>query len=77
MRLADAANVMTPAYLTLLAKGYSVRKHGDAMIAEGNGECFIAEDPLRLLGLVAVAQERGADWRASDQEVEAFLSQFG
>jgi hypothetical protein len=37
---------------------------------------FIAEDPLSLLGLVALFEVRGPNWQAADNEIDAFLSQF-
>jgi hypothetical protein len=37
---------------------------------------LIAESPLGLLGLWFMRKERGADWRASGEDIEAFLKHF-
>lgn len=83
--LAAAANTLIPAYLALLQRGLSVSRHPSLVteseeeywVAE-NADCrFIAEDPLMLLGLVALRETRGADWKASDEEIERFLAEFG
>lgn len=77
MHLVDAANTMTPAYLAILAKGFSVRADGELMIAERNGEYFAADGPVPLLGLITMAEIRGEEWEATDDEIEAFVAQFG
>jgi len=77
MRLSDAANVMTPAYLTILSKGFSVRRSGDLLVAEKADDQFTAEGPVSLLGLIAIAEVRGEAWQATDDEVSAFVDRFG
>jgi hypothetical protein len=77
MYLVDAANVMTPAYLTILSKGYSVKRCGERMVAEREGSSFAAESPVTLLGLIAVAEARGEMWQASDDEIDEFVALFG
>lgn len=77
MRLIDAANVTTPAYLAILSKGYSVRSDNGAMVAEREGDCFIADGPVPLLGLIAMAEIRGPAWQASDNEIDQFTALFG
>jgi len=77
MHLVDAANIMTPAYLAILAKGYSVGSRGEYMIAERDGSSFLAESPVPLLGLIAMAEIRGENWQATDEEIDKFLDLFG
>jgi hypothetical protein len=81
--IANAANVIVPAYLALQQKGYSV-SCGNSSTADGEevwcaenfSHRFIAEDPVTLLGLVAIYETRGEEWKASDEEIEEFLSKY-
>jgi hypothetical protein len=73
--LATAGNVLIPAYLALLEKGYAVRAEKTGMenelwFAENDSQSFIAEDPLLLFGLVCLWETRGENWQASDSEIE-------
>jgi hypothetical protein len=82
VNLHAAANVVIPAYLALLAKGYRVRcerlpDETENWIAESALGRFGADDPITLLGVVTVAETRGENWRASDEEIERFLKEFG
>ena len=77
-----AGNVVVPAYLALLAKEYIVRRDRlsnelEKLIAGGRLGRFSADDPITLLGLVGVAETRGAEWRASDSDITCFLKAFG
>jgi len=76
MHLSDAANVMTPAYLVLLSKGYSIRLEGDWMIAERGEDSFLADGPVALLGLISVFEARGESWNATDNEIDDFMRLF-
>lgn len=83
-KIADAGNTMVPAYLVLLAKGYSVRCDGrlfgpseETWIAEDAHRILMAGDTVTLLGLAALAEARGEDWKASDEEIDRFLAEFG
>lgn len=81
MHIHAAGNVEVPAYLCLSAKGYVVtcEPRGDAgyWFAEGPLGRFGADGPIELLGVVAMAETRGESWKASDKEIEDFLSKFG
>jgi hypothetical protein len=46
-------------------------------IAEDAAQRFVAEDPLALLGLVALYEARGPEWQASDEQIDRFLAEFG
>jgi len=81
MNLTAAGNVIVPAYLALVAKGYVVRcerltNEEELWVAEGPHGRFSAEDPITLLGVVGVVETRGADWAASDSEIESFIKKF-
>ena len=80
IKLATAGNVVVPAFLTLLQRGYSVRRDAPSSPgqealwhAEREGVHLIAEEPLSLLALAAIVESRGAEWRATDEQIESFL----
>ena len=79
--ISTSGNVIVPAYLTLLQKGYLVTsiKEGtkDEWIAENEKCGLIAEDPLTLLGLVNIYEIRGNSWKASDEQTDRFLENYG
>ena len=79
-RIAAAGNVEVPAYLSLIGKGYAVhweRKGGDELwYAERDGNEFIAEGPIELLGVVSVYEIRGENWNATDEEIDAFMKAY-
>ena len=82
MNLSAAGNVVVPAYLSLLAKGFAVScvralDGTETWTAEGALGRFMADDVITLLGVVGVAEVRGANWAASDSEIDAFLKKFG
>ena len=45
----------------------------DQCIAKKDGLEFIAEDTVLLLGLIAMFETRGEDWKASDAEIDKFM----
>jgi hypothetical protein len=77
MYLSDAANVMAPAYLTILARGYSVHEERGQMIAVKGSDRFSAEGPVALLGVIVVAETRGENWKATDDEIKDFVVRYG
>ena len=68
-RLTQFHDVGNVAILTLREKGYRVwweaseRSAADDWWAEKEGREFIATNPLTLLGLVALWESRGDEWR--------------
>jgi hypothetical protein len=81
--LASAGNVLVPAYLVLIEKGYRVerlstakRKEPELWCATKGESRFVAEDTLSLLGLVSIHEVRGKVWKASDNEIDSFFEQF-
>jgi hypothetical protein len=71
LRLVDAGNAESPALAVIIAKGYTVYLLPDDrdeylgdFWAIKEGRDFIASDPLRLLGLIALWEYTGDDWQA-------------
>jgi hypothetical protein len=74
VRIASAGNTVNHALAVLIGKGYSVVLHPAASDdglshywATKDGRDFIASDPVEALGLVALWEQFGDDWR--DQPV--------
>jgi hypothetical protein len=79
--VATSGNVLVPAYLALQQRGYSVRREQRAegeelWYAENDSHQFIAEDPVLLLGLVAMVETRGDSWYAADDEIRDYLARY-
>ena len=79
----NAGNTTVPVVLTLRAKGYSLRwerkgatPDGETWFAVGPAGSFSSDDPVSLLGLIAMREHRGPDWKAADDEIDAFLSEY-
>ena len=76
-KIASAGNSDTAAYAVLLSKGYKVeiRKESDGkdgwFVAQKDGSEFIGDTPLETLGLVAMFEFRGEDWKPTDLEIMA------
>jgi len=73
--IADGGNTWPPAVDKLVQWGYTVSIADDSVefseysnihIAEKNEDKYLATDPLRLLGFVAMIQEYGEWWERSD-----------
>ncbi|HVF85043.1 MAG TPA: hypothetical protein VM821_03595 [Abditibacteriaceae bacterium] len=83
IKIADAGNVLVPAYLTLIQKGLSVRwlnltddPEQELWFAEDATREFVADGPLTLLGLVSLHEIRGDNWQASDEQIDDFLGKY-
>jgi hypothetical protein len=80
-QIAAAGNTEVPAYLALRQAGFEVTVtprggESEQWVAKKTDVALIAESPLELLGLWAMRKERGSSWKASGEEIEAFLKQF-
>lgn len=82
-KIGNAGNTLLPAYLALQSKGYKVWwERGDSApdderwFAEGPLGSFIADDPVELLGLVAMREVRGVSWQASDDQIDEFMAKY-
>ncbi len=76
-----AGNTEVPAYLTLLEQGWTVELNSSVPEEEfwvaRKGELLLqAEGLLELLGLTLMRTQRGEDWHAEDEEIDAFLAKF-
>jgi hypothetical protein len=77
IHIAAAGNVEAPAYLTLLAQGFELHCDSRGQWTAKKGDtAFSANSPLELLGLAAMYDARGAQWQASDAELDAFLAKL-
>jgi hypothetical protein len=80
MEIVAASNTMVPACLVLAAKGYDVSiLRGETSLiwtAQKGEDYFSAKNPLELLGLIAVAETRSANWCATNDEINAFLEKY-
>ncbi len=80
--IAAAGNTLVPAYLALRQKGYRVHRDPprrgcpELWYAEAGARRFVAEDPVTLLGLVALWETRGDNWQAGDAEIDDFMKRF-
>lgn len=76
-KIASAGNSDSAAYAVLLSKGYTVKieKKTDCnagwYVAEKDGSKFIGDTPIETLGLIAMFEYRGEDWKPTDLEVMA------
>ena len=80
-RIAASGNTEVPAYLILRQAGFEVvatpvENENERWVATKADITLIAESPLELLGLWFMRKERGADWIASGEDIEAFLKHF-
>jgi hypothetical protein len=80
--ISAAGNNEVPAYLVLRDKGYQITvtkvKEGPEQIwsAENDLVRLHAEGPIELLGMVAMYESRGTNWRAPDDEIDDFVKKF-
>jgi hypothetical protein len=80
LQMADAMNTYNAALLVLQDKGYRLwlepsdenEEEYGRWHAERDGRVFVAWDPLRLLGLVAIWEHRGDDWRQRKDEEDLY-----
>ncbi len=79
-RIADAGNTIVPCILALRSMGFTVRteevENRVLWKAESSLLRFIADDPVALLGLVAMRESRGQHWKAADDEIDAAMEEF-
>jgi hypothetical protein len=78
--LAAAGNTEIPAYLTIQTLGFTIIREeldgNEEWIATSPDLKIMARSPLELLGLLTMRRERGPDWQATDDEIDAFLLTF-
>ena len=80
-RLFALSNTTVPAIQSLIDLGFEVRRviqgESERWYALSPENAFVADDPLSLLGLVAMRSLRGTDWKPDDQTTAKTLECFG
>ena len=73
-RLGEAMNTYTPALHTLKERGYTLHSRfidssrTNEWIAVKDDRIFFAHNPLSLLGLVAMWEQKGDAWQQADKD---------
>ena len=79
-RIATAGNTVVPALSVLTSLGFSVSVDngpaGQTVVAARDGEEFVADDPVAVLGLIKLIEVRTWNWLASDPEIDAALLKY-
>lgn len=77
--IAEAMNTYNPALAVLRAKGFDVWHNpnidgspGQSWYTRKGRRRFVASDPLCLLGLVAMWEQRGDDWQLREDEPDYY-----
>lgn len=76
MKIAAAANAEVPAYLVLSQRGFDVTCQGHKWMASRDGLTLVGGSPLDLLALSSIYEARGDQWKATDEEIQDFLSRY-
>ena len=78
MKIVAAGNTEIPAILALEKKGAQVASGNEVNLwsAKYLNNTYIAESPLELLGLIEMHTARGAEWKATDSELERCAIQY-
>lgn len=78
--IAQAGNTLAPALAVLHALGYTVvqlKGSSTNFRAENDRFRLHTDDPLALLGLAFIVQERGCNWTATDEEISRYFALEG
>ena len=80
MNLSSSGNTEIPAYLILRENGFSIeRKESEGKetwIAIKDDTKLAGNSLLELLSLREIIEERGENWKATDDEIEEFLRTY-
>jgi hypothetical protein len=78
IHLVAAGNTVVTAILLIRQMGYNVLvdKEKGRCSAEKDGNSFIADDPVMVLGLIKLFEMKGENWRASDDEIEEVMKEL-
>ncbi|MGH1428105.1 MAG: hypothetical protein ACRBEE_09200 [Arenicella sp.] len=79
--IANAGNTEVPCYLATQSLGFDFSRinegeDNEMWIAESSECRFVASNQLELLGLIYMRNLRGAEWKASDAEIDVYLKQY-
>jgi hypothetical protein len=79
-KIVALGNTVVPALLLLERLGFEVlvvqREHEMTCRARRGDDEYQADDPVTVLGLVKLVEERGWQWNPSDQEIEAVMRRY-
>ncbi|HEY7222821.1 MAG TPA: hypothetical protein VH561_04295 [Micromonosporaceae bacterium] len=76
VHISQAENTVVPAILALEAMGMRIEVHAGRVVASSDLGRFTADDPVCVLGLVALVRSRGENWQASEEEITSTLRRF-
>lgn len=78
--ICTAGNTVVPALLVLEKLGFVIhleRVAGSDQIRVVRGEeSYVAQDPVAVLGLVKLIEERGWEWQPSEAEISAAIERY-
>jgi len=78
--ISTGGNTVIPALLILEKLGFVIRieaAEGDERVRATRGdETYLADDPVALLGLVKLIEERGWEWQPDDAEISAAIERY-
>jgi hypothetical protein len=79
--IAAAGNTVVPAILALEVLGFDVFVEavgeGQTCRAVRGDECYSADDPVTVLGLIKLVEARGWDWHPDDQQLGRAIQRYG
>ena len=75
-RLADAGNVLPPIYYLLVENGFEVSLSGERWTAENSEVILSSEDLVALTGMVYLYQNKGENWRVTDDQIDSFVQKY-
>ncbi|CAB1075436.1 hypothetical protein D1AOALGA4SA_3256 [Olavius algarvensis Delta 1 endosymbiont] len=79
--IANAGNTEVPCFLATKSLGFRFSKlhektDQELWVAENQEIRFVASNQLELLGLIYMRELRGKNWKASDEEIDNYLSKY-
>lgn len=74
--LVTTGNTEPPIYFLLIEKGYQISTKHHFWVAENEISKFISETLVGLAGLIHLYENRGQNWRISDEKIDEFVKQF-
>lgn len=79
--IAYSGNTEVPCYLTSKSLGFEFSRVNEGTgkelwVAENSTIRFVASNQLELLGLICMRECRGVNWKANDEEIDSYLSQY-
>jgi hypothetical protein len=76
MKITTAGNIVIPAIKLIKDLGFHLKVEDGFFSAKKGDDIFMAEDPIRLLGLIKLIEAEGENWRISDDEIETIGREY-